>query len=165
MPQVTADSDAFEILKGDVDFDEFLDTREGFEEGMKDVFARHEQIVTQKVLSSIPAVVNNQVRQAVALQSAVNEFYEVNSDLKPVRSTVGAVAEQVANKHPDWPVEKIFSESAAVTRKLLKMPSQGVRNRTRPANPSFAKKTRTSQRKKPVIQRSKLQSEIDDLIN
>ena len=166
-PMIPQNLEGFQILPDGMDLDDFLDRPENFVQGMRDILGRYRQVVTQEVLGNIPTVVNNQVRQAVALQNAVNTFYETNSDLKPVRPTVGAIAEQVTNKHPDWSLDKIMDESARVARKLLKMPSPktGKKDKGTVVRPSFAKSKGPSQRNKPKPKKSNLQSQIDDLID
>lgn len=158
--------DTFEVLTEGMDFDDFLDNPESFAKGMRDILARHEQMLSQKFMGSVPTIVSTQVRQVAALQDAVKTFYKSNEDLLPVRPTVGAVADQLAEKHPDWSLEKVMNESAAVTRKLLRMPSPEVAKKKgrKVVRPSFAKGSKSSQRNKPKPKMSKLQQEIDELL-
>ena len=131
---------------------------------MKSVFARHKEMVAQEFMASIPQIVQNQVNQTTALQRSVDDFYSKNEDLLEVRPTVGAVASQVQARHPDWDINRVMVESAKTTRKLLRMPSPSVAKRSKVVRPSFAKQGGTQQRNKPKQKLSKLQSQIDELL-
>lgn len=155
--------DNFDILMGGVDFDSFIDNEENFVKGMRSILARQEQMLSQRFMQAIPNIVQNQTKQVVALQTAVDKFYQVNSDLEPVRATVGAVATQIETKHPDWSIAKVMEESAKSTRKLLRLPSPKS-GKSNVVKPSFAKPGKTQQRNKQKLKMSKLQKEIDDLI-
>jgi len=153
----------FQILTEGMSFDDFMDDEEKFASGMRNILSRHEQMLAQRYMSSIPNIVQNQVRQIVALQRATDDFYNKNEDLKEVRPTVGAVANQIVARHPDWDVGRVMEESAKTTRRLLRMPSPRVGG-TKVVRPSFAKQSGTQQRNKPKPKMSKLQREIDELL-
>ena len=109
------------------------------------------------------------VREISALQRATDRFYEQNEDLSAVKPTVGAVANQIADRHPEWSVEKIMEESAKSTRKLLRLPDPKAEKpkpsrRKKRVDPSFAKSKGGSSRTKPKLKTSKLQSQIDELL-
>jgi len=155
--------DEFQILMEGVDFDSFMDNEVNFVQGMRSILARQEQMLSQRFMQAIPNIVQNQTKQIVSLQSAVDKFYKVNNDLEPVRATVGAVATQLETKHPDWSIAQVMDESAKTTRKILRLPNPKGGD-PKKVKPSFAKPGKTQQRNKPKIQMSKLQKEIDDLM-
>jgi hypothetical protein len=164
-PQPVAPSsyEDFKILMDGVQFDDFMDNEENFVKGMRNILSQHEQMLSQRFMSAIPSIVQNQVNQTTALQRAVDDFYSHNEDLREVRPTVGAVANQIQARHPDWDVQRVMVESAKTTRKLLRMPSPSVAKRSKVVRPSFAKQG-GSQRNKPKQKMSKLQQEIDELL-
>ena len=154
----------FKVLMDGVEFDSFMDNEETFTSGMRDILSRHEQILSQRFMNAIPNIVQNQVKQVAALQRAADKFYDVNTDLKEVRPTVGAVSSQVATKHPDWSINKVMEESAKVTRKLLRLPSPIKKKKGTVVRPSFAKQGGSKQRAGVKPKMSTLQKEIDELL-
>jgi hypothetical protein len=150
------------ILEEDIDFDDVMNDRETFVNTMRSILGRYRQVLAQDFARGIPGVVAQQVQQVTTLRSAVDQFYVENEDLLPIRKTVGAVANQVVAEHPDWQLPQIFEESAKRTRKLMKLNPKKKTKKV--VTPSFAKKGKKSSRKpKPKV--SKLQREIDDVID
>lgn len=158
--------DDFQVLAEGINFDDFMDNEQTFVGGMRDVLSRHREMVTQEVMANIPLIIQSQVNQSMALQRATDGFYNNNEDLAAVKPTVGAVANQIVSRHPDWALDKVMEESAKATRKLLRMPSPTVQKHKRAkgkVNPSFAKAGK-SQRNKVKPKTSKLQQQIDELL-
>lgn len=159
----------FGILMEGVNFDDFMDNEENFVSGMRDILSRHEQMLSQRFMTTVPGIVQNQVRQITALQRATENFYSKNEDLTAVKPTVGAVANQIADAHPDWPIDRIMEESAKSTRKLLRLPvpdGKSVKKKVvkKKVNPSFAKSKGASVRNKPKQKLSKQQRQMDELL-
>jgi hypothetical protein len=162
-PPVETPSGTIEILGEDESLDDVLNDRESFVRWAQGFAQRVIQSGTQAYATRLPGVVAPQVRQIIDLNRAVDEFYSENEDLKPVRSTVGAIGRDLATKHPDWNLPKLFEESGKRARKLLKMPEPGsVPKGRRKVNPSFAKTKGGGRKPKPKV--SKLQQEIDELL-
>lgn len=155
------------ILAEDLDFDDFINDRETFNGTMKGIFQRFYELIesnlTQNFTSRIPDVVANQVRQVSALQKASNDFYEANPDLRGVRKTVGAVADQVVAENPNLSLDEVLIEAATRTRQLLKLPVP--KGGEKVLKPSFANPKGGGQNRKPKKQPSKLQNDIDELID
>jgi cobalamin biosynthesis protein CobT len=151
------------ILEEDVDFDDVMNDRETFVKTMRGILDRYRGLLAQDFTRTIPGVVANQVRQVSVLTNAVNQFYRENEDLLPVRKAVGAVANQVVAEHPDWDLPKIMAESADRTRKILKI--KKPKKLSNVVKPSFAKSKGGGKERKPKVKVSKLQSEIDEILD
>jgi hypothetical protein len=157
-------SGSVEILGEGESFDDVINDRESFTKWASGFAQRIENKLSGDYMRSIPNVVAPQVRQLVELNMAVNEFYEVHEDLKPVRQMVGAVSNQIVQEHPDWTMQKVMEESAVRTRKVLKMPNPGkeVKGKKKVVRPSFVKGNKGGRKPKPKV--SDLQKEIDELL-
>jgi hypothetical protein len=70
----------FGILMEGVNFDDFMDNEENFVSGMRDILSRHEQMLSQRFMTTVPGIVQNQVQQITALQRATENFYSKNED-------------------------------------------------------------------------------------
>jgi hypothetical protein len=153
---------------GDLDIDDVTADKEIFNriinQAVADAVARAKTAATQDTMLAIPDVIQHQVKQQNYINNAVRSFYEDNPDLSEVRPTVAAVAQNLAAEHPDWNIEKLFTEAGEATRKVLRLPKAA--SSTKPddnsefTNPAFTGKT--SKRSAPR-QVSDLQKEIDEL--
>lgn len=162
-PPVETSSGVIEILGEDESLDDVLNDRESFVKWAQGFAQRVIQSGTQSYATRLPGVIAPQVRQIIDLNRAVDEFYTNNEDLRPVRSTVGAIGRELATKHPEWSLPQLFEESGKRARKLLKMPEPGKSTgRKKKVNPSFAKTKGGGRKPKPKV--SKLQQEIDELL-
>ncbi len=129
---------------------------------MRAILGRFRDVVVQETTRTLPNVVSSQVKQVAALTKAVDEFYTENPDLKQVRKTVGAVADQIVAGNPNLKMEEVMVQAADKTRELLKMPKP---KKDKVVKPSFAKPKGGGPKRKPVVKKSKLQSEIDDILD
>jgi hypothetical protein len=120
-------------------------------------------LATQQALRSVPELVVGYITRHTAMNRMVDDFYKEHPDLVNVKQTVAAVANTVHSENSDWSVDKVFSETAKRTRKLLGLKKQAeqVALRSQAKKPAFAKQ-RGARKEEPSI--SGLQKEINDLL-
>ena len=153
-PELAMDLDS---LIEKVDFDEIMESREKFMEFFKAAF----QIAAQSTSGFVQSVVPDVVTRQVTMQEVRESFYRENSDLNAVRPYVATIASNVAAANPEWGVAEVLTEAAKVARESLgitKIASK-VESREKPPVLPGSKGVRT-----PAPQKSKLQSEIDELL-
>jgi hypothetical protein len=164
--QLLGDLDKLSFLDEGLGFDDFINSREVFEKNMRRAFKTAQEHTIQQVLGYVPSIVGNQVRQMVALNRAVEEFYRDNEDLLPVRSVVGAVSNQVTAEHPDWSLKQVLDESNERSRKILRMPKISEKGGDKVVRPTFAKSGSSSAKgKASAVAKTELQQEIDELLD
>lgn len=73
----------------------------------------------QDVSASMPALVMSEVRRQVDLQVAVTDFYKQNPELVNLKPLAATIAGQLQAAHPDWDMQKLFSETASEVKKLI----------------------------------------------
>lgn len=73
----------------------------------------------QDVSTSMPALVMSEVRRQVDLQVAVTDFYKQNPELVNLKPLAATIAGQLQAAHPDWDMQKLFSETASEVKKLI----------------------------------------------
>lgn len=174
-PQPTTTSPVIEPVAAVVDFlkgksiEEIQENPAEFNKVLNDVVGqaatRNVDIVVEKILTSIPNLVAGQIVQQNALNEMVKDFYDANQDLKQVKRTVAAFANEVHSEHPDWAVADIFKESGVRTRKALGLREQTTGSpspSTTQRNPAFAKVRGARKGAEPEI--TGMAKEIDDLI-
>lgn len=120
---------------------------------------RNVDVVVEKILTSIPNIVAGQIVQQNNVNNMINDFYDKNEDLKGIKRTVAAFANEVHSENPGWEASKVFEEAGAKARKAL-----GLRERaTNPTRkPAFVKQRGSRKGAEPEL--SGLAKEIDDLI-
>lgn len=154
-PELAMDLDS--LING-VDFDEIMESREKFMEFFKNAFQIAAQSTTGYVQSVVPDVVTRQVSMAEVRES----FYRDNQDLNAVRPYVAMVASNVASANPEMGVAEVLAKAAEVARESLGI-SKVAPTETRPTQKAPALPGARGVRTAPQ-QKSKLQSEIDDLL-
>jgi hypothetical protein len=125
----------------------------------------------QRVATTLPQYVINQVQQQEVLMRATGEFYNKHQALAPFKKAVGIVTNEVVEAHPDWELPKILDEVADRSYKLLNLQRQTEVSGQAPSGapaatkkkPAFNKKS-SGRRNKPA-KLSKLQKEISELID
>ena len=117
-PQVKTPIGTLEILGEDESLDDVLNDRQNFERWAQGFAQRIIQSGSQQYLTRLPSVVAPQVRQIIDLNRAVDEFYKNNEDLLPVRSTVGAIGRELAQKNPGWSLPELFNEAGKQAEKF-----------------------------------------------
>jgi hypothetical protein len=160
----TEEPEEFSIL-GDADLDDILDSPDAFNRVMGTAFENFGNVMMKKFLMSIPKVVMQQVRHQSVVQKAVNAFYEENDDLLPYRKLVGATVNEVVSENPDWKMDKVFEESAIRSRKALGLRKGAQKVVRKKKKPSFAKPKGKSDKSGVKKKPSKLQTDIDNLID
>jgi len=104
---------------GDADLDTILSSKDDFNKFLSNVVNSTINTTTENIYKNLPSAVSSQVTQQNGLKAIVDEFYEANADLLPVRKTVAAVSNEVAGEHPDFTLQQIFEETEIRTRKML----------------------------------------------
>ena len=120
--------------------------------------------IVERILNSLPGIVQVQVTQQNAIRELVTDFYKNNEDLMGVRRTVAAFANEVHSENPDWETKNVFSEAGVRTRKALGMRERAAKQTTTPTTrPAFAR-TRGA-RKGGEKELTGIEKEISELIN
>jgi len=131
-------------------------------------------LAAERTMLNIPSLVVQHVRQQSAMNKLVDDFYSTNSDLVPVKRSVGLISNEVHAENPDWTVEKVFTEAATRTRTLLGMPQPAIKNDptppvvapgapVAPGSPAFAEPA-GSRPSGPQRKLTGMAKEIDDIL-
>jgi len=116
------------------------------------------------MMASIPPYVIQEIQQQQVLASAIEEFYEINEDLRSVQRTVGGVTREVIAEHSDWELEKIFDEVAKRTRKLLGMKVKEDVKKKKLRKPALRKKVKSSRSSSSSPKLTDVEKDIQDTL-
>ena len=156
-------SKALSFLKDDEDLDEVLDDKQKLNSLLVRVYEQAMVDARESVLTQIPRTVLAQVQQQIHLRTTVDSFLSEHENLKPVRKTVGVIANQVAAEHPDWDLVKVLGETAERSYKTLGIKRKALEKPKGGGSPAFASGGGSRKVVKDV--RTSVQKEIDDLIS
>ncbi len=158
-----------------VDDSEYNDVFES-KEAMNKVLTRVYKSAVEGVLRTIPKVINNLVQTQVDIHTRTADFYAKNKDLADMKQFVGVVANDLASKHPDWNLDKLFEELGGngkdnvgeVRRRLgikrMQEKKEVVSDRSRkPPFPSRGSGARPAEDKEPNL--TPLEKEISSLLD
>ena len=152
-------------FKGDflngIDLEDALNDSDNFNKVLSNVASTTRQSIgqeVQKVLRSLPGIIQSVVVEQITLAEKSRDFYAGNRDLEQFKPVVTSVARELASKNPDWTVDKLYEELGNTVRKKLVL-SQGAVDPVRETSPGFTRRGTTTRREKPSL--SKLQSDID----
>ena len=147
LDELTRDSKALNTLLNKVH-------RAGLEAGMK---------TQEDTLRRLPEIVKTNLAIQTTLREKVTKFYEDNKDLAGFKKVCLAVSEEIFADHPDWDLDRVFSEVAVKSREKLGLQKKAAATTapatTPPNTPRFPKTKSSRQRQKPKT--SSLLDEID----
>lgn len=141
-------------------------------EVMSEVMGRVETSAIQKILKSIPQVINNTVKAQIEVQTKTAKFYTDNEDLitglapdqvVTRKSFIGYVANDLSGKNPDWTLAKLFEELPGEVKKRIGLKEDAKKEKEK--KPGFTppkKGGRVPEERKPEL--TTLESEIQDLM-
>ena len=166
-PEPAKKAESIDEMFGDLSFDEIMSDRDLFVGFMQKVMSSATENSVERVATSMPQYVINQVKQQQFLADTTEKFYGANAQLTPHKKVVGMLTNEIIAEHQDWPLDKVLEETAERSYKLLNMKKQAIVADTstgpKPRNsPALNKKVRSGKRKAPKL--SKLQNEINDLL-
>lgn len=90
-------------------------------EGAEALFTKMMNSAIEKATLKIPKIAQTVAAQQVLIQRKVGDFYRENKDLVPYRGIVQRTTIEIENEHKDWDIDKILSEAAIASRKLLRL--------------------------------------------
>ena len=148
----------------DLDIDDVAAEPETFNQVMNSVLKHATTIATQQVLRSIPNVVYQQVNYVTQIQRVAEAWWKENEDLKPVTNLVTQAIDKEAAENPGKSFEEIFNEAGKKIRKTLGLAKKVVEKDGVDDNPSILP-TKTTSRKQRATAKSKLQRDLDDMLD
>ncbi|MCK5603343.1 hypothetical protein KAR91_15775, partial [Candidatus Pacearchaeota archaeon] len=155
-------------LFGELSFDEIMGDKDLFVGFLQNVMSMATENSVERVATTMPQFVMNQMQQQKVLTDATDSFYSANKELVPHKKVVAMLTNEVVQEHQDWSLEKVLVETADRSYKLLNLKKEAIKKSSEEQSPgkkntpALNKKVRSGKRKAPKL--SKLQSEINDLL-
>jgi len=153
-----------DFLKEGEDIDDVVSDAKMFGEVLGRVKDQAVKEAKKDMMASIPPYVIQEIQQQQVLASAIEEFYEINEDLRSVQRTVGGVTREVIAEHSDWELEKIFVEVAKRTRTLLGMKTKEGVKKKKLRKPALRKKVKSSRSSSSSPKLTDVEKDIQDTL-
>ncbi len=80
-----------------------------------------EQRGYERAVRDTPKLVSKLTGEQITARDTARDFLDANPDLKPVRSFVGMIANELQAQHPDWDMKTLFEKAGEETRKRLSL--------------------------------------------
>lgn len=134
--QADSDAPATEALDfiGELDIDEVVTNPELLNQVLNKVLITAQQRIGQAFCEALPTLVQPTIHQTLALDRAVNRFYDENPLLGNFRPVVGQVTNQLQAANPEASLDELLPKIAEESYRILKI------------DPKAVKQTNTSQR-------------------
>jgi len=155
---------------GDIDVDDLVSDKKLLNEVLVKVATASRENTIQTMLRAIPQIVVQQTRSQAVIKTVIDEFYDANEELIPVKKTVGAVANQIYAEEPSLSIDKVLEKAAERTRKMLGLKKTAIQNKEekvseRKRKPALVKKQGGGNREKGKVDTSDLQKDIDSTLD
>lgn len=159
------DKPALDFMK-DLDIDEVLREGASFNEILVAVYNKVKEDATQaaaeKMMSDLPRIVTSYIGQQTTMQAIINDFYEANPDLKAVKRTVAAIANEIHAENPGMATKDWLEQAASKTREVLDIKKKtAIKDRKVKEKPAFVKQ---GARPAPEEGLSGIAADINDLL-
>lgn len=163
------DPDAEVDFIGDTDLDDLLQDKTSFNAMLNRVYkagvGAGTRLGSERVLRSIPEIVQKNIQAQASLQKARDEFFSRNEDLQPYPMVVAESFNKAVADHPDWKMEQLLEETEKLSRQRLNLHSKVMIDRTKSTKnkPKFEKTPKT--KGKPTKKLEGLAKELQDMID
>lgn len=146
-----------EFVKSDDELEEIVSSREKFNRFLTNLV----KMVREEATNGLPDATASIVEARLKAERLVDQFYQENPDLKRFRRYVGVEANRIQQEHPDWPLERILSETEKVVRENLEL-KKDVKDEKDEGKPAFAEQKHGSKRVEEPVKG--LKAEIRELL-
>jgi len=155
---------------GDVNIDDLVSDKKLLNEVLVKVATASRENTIQTMLRAIPQIVVQQTRSQAVIKTVIDEFYDANKELIPVKKTVGAVANQIYAEESSLGIDKVLEKAAEKTRKMLGLKKEAIQNKEkktveRERKPALVKNQGGGTREKEKVDVSDLQKDIDSTLD
>jgi hypothetical protein len=86
-----------------------------------DALRRGAQLGLEATYRSMPRTISVFARQQIDVVNTVNDFYQHNKDLIPLKPAMARIAQKVGTEHPEYTLSQLLTESAKSAREIFKL--------------------------------------------
>lgn len=150
-------------LIGELDIDEVVSDKKLFNQVISAGLAKIREDLKSELSAMIPGVASTHVNHAMTIKETTDNFYRENSDLVPVKKTVGRIAAEIYAEEPTITIQELYKKAADKTREVLgitRIHKSDNQNDKRERKPEFASAARSGDRSQGRDQIDPVQQDI-----
>jgi hypothetical protein len=125
LPETGWNTQEYHFLKEGESLDDLLADPSKFNAKMaqfyNDALQRGAQLALEATYRNLPRTVSTYAKQQIDTVNLVNDFYQQNKDLIPLKPALARIAQKVGTEHPEYTLPQLLAESAKAARTIFKM--------------------------------------------
>jgi hypothetical protein len=168
-PKQVWDTQEYNFIKEGESIDDILSDPAKFNAKIAELYnaalQRGAQLALEATYKSLPRTISTYAKQQIDVVNTVNEFYQQNKDLIPLKPALVRIAQKVGTEHPEYTLPQLLNESAKAARTIFKMQKTApTTSRTRTASPAFVQQKGGANRMTRPKGGKSLEDEVMELI-
>jgi hypothetical protein len=125
LPPTQWDTQEYTFLKEGESLDDLLADPARFNAKMaqlyNDALQRGAQLALEATYRNLPRTVSTYAKEQIDTVNRVNDFYQQNKDLIPLKPALARIAQKIGTEHPEYTLTQLLVESAKAARTIFKM--------------------------------------------
>ena len=113
----------------------------------------------------LPRVVSTYAKQQIETVNIVNDFYQQNKDLIPLKPALARIAQKVGSEHPEFTLPQLLAESAKAARTIFKLKKEAATSTKQKGSPAFVQQKGGANRITCPKGTKSIEDEIMDLMS
>jgi hypothetical protein len=127
-PEAVWEAQSYQFLKEGENIDDILADPAKFNAKMQEFYnaalQRGAQMALEATYRSLPRTITTYAKQQIETVNLVNDFYNRNKDLVPLKPALARIAQKIGTEHPEYTLTQLLSESAKTARTIFKVPKK-----------------------------------------
>lgn len=124
-PSMDWKTQEYQFLKDDESLDDILGDPAKLNAKMaqlyNDALRQGAQMALEATYKGLPRTISTYAKQQIEVTTTVNDFYQQNKDLVPLKPALARIAQKIGAEHPEYSLPQLLSESAKTARTIFKM--------------------------------------------
>lgn len=98
-----------------------------------DALKKGAEMALEATYKGLPRTISTYAKQQLETTNLVNNFYQENKDLVPLKPALARIAQKIGTEHPEYTLTQLLSESAKTARSVFKLKKTPVAKQQSPA--------------------------------
>lgn len=86
-----------------------------------DALKKGAELALEATYRGLPRTISTYAKQQIETTNLVNDFYQQNKDLIPLKPALARIAQKVGTEHPEYTLPQLLFESAKAARAIFKL--------------------------------------------
>ena len=168
-PSVEFTAEEYSFLKEGESLDDLLADPARFNAKMSEMYnaalQRGAQMALEATYRGLPRTISTYAKQQIETVNLVNDFYQQNKDLIPLKPALARIAQKIGTEHPEYTLSQLLNESGKAARTIFKVKAPINAKRLVSQTPAFVNQKGGPDRLTRPTTTKSLQDDVMDLIS